>query len=156
VRHYHLDRIESIEPGVRAVGVRAVALGDDVFTDHFPGNPVLPGVYLVEGLAQTAGVLLWETSKHSRIAIMVSVDRARFVAFARPGDLVRFAVEIVSYDDDAARVRGTASVGERDVVVAGLTFSLQEPTRVIPPLFQPFWEHTADIWLGRARLDGNA
>ena len=156
MRHFHLDRIESIEPGVQAVGVRAVALGDDVFTDHFPGNPILPGVYLIEGLAQTAGVLLWETSKHTRIAVMVSVDRARFIAFARPGDLVRLAVEIVSYDDGAARVRGTASVGDRDVVVAGLTFSLQEPTKVIPPLFQPFWEHMADVWLGRASPEGNA
>lgn len=156
MRHFHLDRIESIEPGVRAVGVRAVALSDDVFVDHFPGNPILPGVYLLEGLAQTAGVLLWETSKHSRIAVMVSVDRARFIAFARPGDLVQLAVEIDSYDVAAARVRGTASVGDRRVVAASLTFSLQEPTRVIPAVFQPFWEHMADSWLGRSSLEGNA
>ncbi len=156
MRHFHLDRVESIEPGVRAVGVRAVSLSDDVFTDHFPGNPVLPGVYLLEGLAQTAGVLLWETSAHSRIAVMVSVDRARFPAFARPGDLVQLDVRIDSYDVKAARVRGVASVGDRQVAAAALTFSLQEATRVIPSLFLPFWESTANLWLGRGALAEDA
>lgn len=156
MRHFHLDRVESIEPGVRAVGVRAVAMSDDAFVDHFPGNPVLPGVYLLEGLAQTAGVLLWETSENTRIAVMVSIERARFPAFARPGELVRLAVDIESYDGRAARVRGVATVDDRTVAVAGLTFSLQEPTRVIPALFQPFWVHTANLWLGRARPDDDA
>lgn len=149
MRHFHLDRIESLEPRVRAVGLRAVALSDDVFTEHFPGNPVLPGVYVLEGLAQTAGVLLWETSARSRIAVMVSVDRARFTSFARPGEVVRFAVEIDSHDERAARVRGVAAVGERQVAVAGLTFSMQTPERVMAPAFLPFWERTVDVWLGR-------
>ena len=149
MRHYHLDRIESLERGVRAVGLRAVALSDDVFTEHFPGNPVLPGVYLLEGLAQTAGVLLWETSGRARIAVMVSIERARFTSFARPSDVVRLSVEIDSYDERAARVRGVATVGEQQVAAAALTFSMQEPSRVIPPLFQPFWEQAADVWLGR-------
>jgi len=149
MRHFHLDRIDSLEPGLRAVGLRAVALSDDVFTEHFPGNPVLPGVYVLEGLAQTAGVLLWETSAKSRIAVMVSVDRARFTTFARPGEVVRFAVEIDSHDEHAARVRGVATVGERQVAVAALTFSMQTPERVIPPVFLPFWERTVDVWLGR-------
>lgn len=149
MRHFHLDRIISLEPGVRAVGVRSVALSDDVFTEHFPGNPVLPGVYLVEGLAQTAGLLLWESSHHTRIAVMVSIDRARFTSFARPGDSVRLAVEIDSYDEKVARVRGVATVDERQVAAAALTFSLQEPESVIPPIFLPYFAQAADVWLGR-------
>jgi 3-hydroxyacyl-[acyl-carrier-protein] dehydratase len=156
MRHFHLDRIQLLERGVRAVGVRAVALSDDAFTEHFPGNPVLPGVYLLEGLAQTAGLLLWETTARARIAVMVSVDRARFTAFARPGDVVTLSVEIDSHDERAARVRGVAAVGERQVAAAALTFSMQEPARVIPPLFQPFWEHAADVWLGRYPGSGDA
>ena len=149
VRHFHLDRIESLEPGVRATGVRAVALSDDVFSEHFPGNPVLPGVYLLEGLAQTAGVLLWETTRHARIAIMVSVDRARFNAFARPGDCVHFSVELDTLEADIARVRTIADVNGRQVAAASLTFSMQRVERVIPPLYQPHWKQTVDIWLGR-------
>ena len=149
MRHFHLDRIELLERGVRAVGVRAVALSDDAFTEHFPGNPVLPGVYVLEGLAQTAGVLLWESAARSRIAVMVSVDRARFTAFARPGDLVTLSVEIDSQDERAARVRGVATVGARQIAAAALTFSMQEPARVVPPLYQPYWEHAVGVWLGR-------
>lgn len=126
-----------------------MALSDDAFTDHFPGNPVLPGVYLVEGLAQTAGVLLWESSQHTRIAVMVSIDRARFTAFARPGDSVRLEVEIDSYTEKVARVRGVASVDERQVAAVALTFSLQEPESVVAPLFLPYFAHAADVWLGR-------
>ncbi len=149
MRHCHLDRVITLERGVRAVGVRGVALSDDAFNEHFPGNPVLPGVYVLEGLAQTAGVLLWETTDHSRIALMTSVDRARFAGFARPGDVVRLAVEIESLDPDAARVRGTATVGDRTVTTARFTFSLQQPDRLIPPLLQPFWRLAAEVWLGR-------
>jgi len=148
VRHYHLDRILSLEPGTCATGVRSVALSDDVFTEHFPGNPVLPGVYVLEGLAQTAGVLLWESTQHTRIAVMVSVDRARFTSFARPGDSVRFSVEVDSLDQQVARVRGTATVGDRQVAAAALTFSLQEIGRVIAPLYQPHWDQVVDTWLG--------
>lgn len=148
MRHYHLDRLLSLEPGARAVGVRAVSLADDVFTDHFPGNPVLPGVYILEGLAQTAGLLLWETSGRSRIALMNSVDRAKFTAFARPGDVVQLTIEIESLEERVARVRGTATVGERSVAAARLTFSLLETDRLIDPLFQPFWERAAAVWMG--------
>ena len=149
MRHFHLDRILSLEPGVRAVGVRAVALSDDAFTEHFPGNPVLPGVYVVEGLAQTAGVLLWESAARARIAVMASVDRARFTSFARPGDVVRLAVDIDSHDERAARVRGVATVGDRQIAVAALTFTMVERDRLIPSAFQPYWELATDVWLGR-------
>jgi 3-hydroxyacyl-[acyl-carrier-protein] dehydratase len=149
MRHFHLDRIESLEPGVRAVGLRAVALSDDVFTEHFPGNPVLPGVYVLEGLAQTAGQLLWESAARSRIAVLVSVDRARFTSFARPGEVVRLSVEIDSQDERAARVRGVATVGERQVAAAALTFSMQELNRMIPPIYQPYWERAAEVLAGR-------
>ena len=149
MRHYHLDRITSLESGVRATGVRAVSLSDDVFTEHFPGNPVLPGVYLLEGLAQTAGVLLWESSRHARIAVMVSVDRARFPAFARPGDSVQFDVEIEALEEQVARVRAVATVGDRQVAAAALTFSMQHVNRVIPPPYRMYWEQVIAIWLGK-------
>jgi 3-hydroxyacyl-[acyl-carrier-protein] dehydratase len=149
MRHFHLDRVITLERGVRAVGVRGVALNDDVFNEHFPGNPVLPGIFVLEGLAQTAGILLWETTDHSRIALMTSVERARFAGFARPGDVVRLAVEIESLDADAARVRGAATVDDRQVTTARFTFSLQPPDRLIPPLLQPFWQQATEVWLGR-------
>lgn len=148
MRHYHVDRIISLETGVRATGVRSVALSDDVFAEHFPGNPVLPGVYLLEGMAQTAGVLLWESSRHARLAVMERVDHAQFTAFVRPGDSVRYDIEIEMFEERVARARGTATVGDREVATATLTFSMQYVDRVIPPPYRTHWEQVVAIWLG--------
>lgn len=149
MRHYWLDRIIELDPGVRATGVKAVALAEDEFEVHFPGNPVLPGVYLLEGLAQTAGVLLGETTGRKRVALMVSVDRARFLAFARPGDQVVLTVDVEALEDDLARVRGEAAVGERPIASARFTFRLVDPDLLIPAGYRPFWQQTMDTWLGR-------
>jgi 3-hydroxyacyl-[acyl-carrier-protein] dehydratase len=156
MRHYHVDRIITLERGQRAVGVRSVALSDDVFDEHFPGNPVLPGIYLIEGLAQTAGILLWETTDRRRVAVMTTVDRARFSSFARPGDVVQLAVELEALEERAAVVRGEATVGDRRISTARLTFSLQEPERVIPPPFQPFWLHMMSVWCRQDEAGDNA
>ena len=110
MRHYYLDRIVELERGSRAVGLKTVALNDDAFHEHFPGNPVLPGIYILEGMAQTGGVLLTRTLEDRYVALMVSIDRARFSSFARPGDVVRMAVEIESLHEPNARVLGTAPV----------------------------------------------
>lgn len=129
--------------------MKCVALAEDEFDAHFPGNPVLPGVYLLEGLAQTAGVLLSVTTGGERLALMVSVERARFTAFARPGDQVRLEVEVESLDEALARVRGSATVDGRALASARLTFKLVDPDTLIPPAFRPLWQHGMDLWQGR-------
>jgi 3-hydroxyacyl-[acyl-carrier-protein] dehydratase len=149
MRHYHVDRVVELELGVRAVGIRTVSLADDVFTDHFPGNPVLPGVYLLEGLAQTAGVLIARTTEMRKVALMASIDRARFTSFARPGDSVRLTIEVEARDDSSARVRGTAQVGDREVAAARITFRLVDPDELIGTPFQPFWH----AWIGTVAGD---
>jgi 3-hydroxymyristoyl/3-hydroxydecanoyl-(acyl carrier protein) dehydratase len=149
VRHYWLDRIVHLEPGVRATGLKAVALAEDQFEDHFPGNPVLPGVYLLEGLAQTAGVLIERTFEGRQLGLLTTVERARFKAFARPGDQIRLDVEIESLDAAFARVRATATVADKTISSARLIFKLVSPDRLIPPVYQPFWRQSMDTWLGR-------
>ncbi len=121
MRHYWLDRVVELVPGRRAVGVKCVALAEDHFDAHFPGNPVLPGVCLLEGIAQTAGVLLHETTGGRKLALMVSIERVRFGAFARPGDQVRLAVDVEA---------------------------LVEPDTLLPPAFAPFWRQAMETWLG--------
>ena len=145
MRHFWVDRIVKLEPGVRAVGIKGVALSEDFFADHFPGNPILPGIYLLEGLAQTAGVLLYQTTGGQRLAVMASVERIKFIAFARPGDQVQLDVQIDSLDDGAARVRGSAKVGDRPIAAAVMTFLLVEPDRFIPPVYRPLLEQAMSI-----------
>jgi len=134
---------------VRATGLKAVALAEEHFDAHFPGNPVLPGVCLLEGLAQTAGVLIERTVEGRQLALLTTVERARFQAFARPGDQIRLDVEIESLDAGIARVRATATVADKTVASARLTFKLVSPDHLIPPVYQPFWRQMIDTWLGR-------
>jgi 3-hydroxyacyl-[acyl-carrier-protein] dehydratase len=148
VRHFWLDRIVALEPGVRATGLKAVALAEDEFEAHFPGNPVLPGVYLLEGLAQTAGVLIHRSIETGLLAVMVSIERARFLAFARPGDLVRLEAELESVEGTSARARGTALVHDRTFASARFTFALVEPERLIPAVYRPQWSQMIETWLG--------
>jgi 3-hydroxyacyl-[acyl-carrier-protein] dehydratase len=156
MRHFWVDRILELEEGVRAVGIKNVALSEDVFDHHFPGNPVFPGVYLLEGLAQTAGVLLARSTSPQSFALMVSVDRARFSAFARPGDTVRFEVHIEEMDQATARVRCSATVQEKNVAAARISFRLLDPDTIIPSAYQVFWEQYASIWQGKYLEGGNA
>jgi 3-hydroxyacyl-[acyl-carrier-protein] dehydratase len=149
MRHFWLDRIVHLEPGARAVGLKAVALAEDEFDAHFPGNPVLPGVCLLEGLAQTAGVLIHESVGRRLLAVMVSLERARFPAFARPGDQVRLEAEIEALDLTAARARGTASAGGRTLASARFSFMLVAPEHLIPDVYRPLWCQMIDTWLGR-------
>jgi 3-hydroxyacyl-[acyl-carrier-protein] dehydratase len=148
VRHFWLDRIVSLEPGVRATGIKAVALAEDEFEAHFPGNPVLPGVYLLEGLAQTAGVLIHRSLENRLLAVMVSIERARFLAFARPGDQVRLEAELEGIEGTSARARGTALVNDRTLASARFTFALVEPQRLIPEVYRAQWSQMIETWLG--------
>lgn len=148
MRHYWVDRIFDIELGARATGVKSVALSEDLFADHFPGNPIYPGIYIIEGIAQTAGLLLNESTSRGKIAVMASVDRARFLSFARPGDRLRFEVTIEELAGDRARVVGEAWVGEQRIAVARLTFRLWPLDQVIGEEYLGFWRGTYAQWRG--------
>lgn len=148
MRHFWVDRIVEIEPGAKASGVKSVALSEDFLTDHFPGNPVYPGVYVVEGFAQTAGHLLHESTGREKVAVLASVDRARFLDFARPGDRLRLEVSIEDLTADAARVVCEAWVGERRIAISRLAFRLWPVAEVIAEEYLPFWRRTYAVWRG--------
>jgi 3-hydroxymyristoyl/3-hydroxydecanoyl-(acyl carrier protein) dehydratase len=94
-------------------------------------------------------VLLAESDNGRRLALMVSIERARFSSFARPGDLISLSVDIEGLDADVARVRGAATVGERAVASARFSFKLVAPDTLIPAEFAPFWRRSMHTWMGR-------
>lgn len=133
-----LDKITEWRPGESARGTKAVTLSEDFFQDHFPRHPVMPGVLVVEALAQLAGLLVEQTvfEKFARkaAAIMVIVERARFRRFVSPGDVLELDVKLLSCHAEGAKVEATARVGERVAVEARLVFANLEPT---PELYDP-------------------
>ena len=148
MHHAYVDRIVLLEPGRCARGIKCVSLRDEALGEHFPGNPVLPGVFLLEALAQTAGVLLWKSASERRLAVLASIDRARFVAFARPGDTLMLDVEIEAQTLDTARVRARASREGEDVALARITFRLVESAALVAPSHEVAFRQMIATWLG--------
>ena len=155
MRFQLIDRIVALEPGREARGRKAVASSEDFFTDHFPGNPVMPGVLVLESLAQTAGALLAATSAFERFGLMTLVENAKFRAFVRPGDVLETHVVIVSADDSVARVDATASVEGAVVAGARLSFVLVPMNSIVPTIYAEGWMHLVKGWLaGHGRTPG--
>ena len=91
-----IDRIDEMEPGKRAVGTKCVSFNEPYFAGHFPGMPVMPGVLIIEALAQVGAVaLLSEEENKGKVAFFGGIDNARFKDKVVPGDVLRLEVEII-------------------------------------------------------------
>ena len=91
-----IDRIDEMEPGKRAVGTKCVSFNEPYFAGHFPGMPVMPGVLIIEALAQVGAVaLLSEEENKGKVAFFGGIDNARFKDKVMPGDVLRLEVEII-------------------------------------------------------------
>ena len=87
-----IDRVEELEPGVRCVAVKFVDPADPIFAGHFPANPILPGVLLIEAVAQTAGVMLGSAGPQvsgAAVALLAAVTRFKFLKTVTPGQTLR-------------------------------------------------------------------
>ena len=91
-----VDRITDCEPGVKATGVKCVTMNEPFFVGHFPGNPIMPGVLILEALAQTGAVAALSLPENrGKLAIFGGVKNARFKQPVRPGDVLELSCELV-------------------------------------------------------------
>lgn len=121
MRWIWLDRFEEFEPGARAVAVKNVTLAEDHLHDHFPGYPLMPASLMIEGMAQTAGILVGEARNFSEKVILAKIKRAEFFTIVRPGEQIRYEARIEQVTESAASTAGTISasglpVGEVEIV----------------------------------------
>jgi 3-hydroxyacyl-[acyl-carrier-protein] dehydratase len=111
-----VDRAEDYKPSESIVGIKCVTVNEPFFQGHFPGYPVMPGVLIVEALAQSGAVLMsksLDVDVRGKTIFFVSVDNCRFRNPVRPGDVLRLCVEVVRARGDLFKFRGQAKVGEK-------------------------------------------
>ncbi len=125
-----VDRILEVEPGKRAVGIKNVSANEPFFQGHFPGNPIMPGVLMVEALAQTVCVagLLMEENK-GKLGMFTGFEDIKFRRPVVPGDVLRLETEILVMKMGMGKAKVVASV-EGDTAVEGIIkFALVDPNR---------------------------
>ena len=116
-----VDRAEEYRPHQSIVGIKCVTVNEPFFQGHFPDYPVMPGVLIVEALAQTGAVLMsksLEVDVAGKTILFMSLDNCRFRAPVRPGDVLRLHVEVLRARGDIFKFRGRALVGEKVVAEA--------------------------------------
>ena len=120
-----IDTIEELDPGVRALGRKCVSVNEPFFQGHFPGNPVMPGVLIIEALAQVGAVaVLAQPDFKGRTAYFAGIDKARFRQKVVPGDVLLLETEIIKVKGPIGVGRAVAKVGDKVAAQAELTFSI--------------------------------
>ena len=118
-----IDTIEELEPGVRAVGRKNVTFNEPYFAGHCPGNPVMPGVLIMEALAQTGAVaILSKPENKGRIAYFGGIDKCRFKGKVQPGDKLKLEMKVMKQKGPMGVGEAVATVDGKVVVKAELTF----------------------------------
>jgi 3-hydroxyacyl-[acyl-carrier-protein] dehydratase len=132
-----IDRVERIRKGESAVGVKQLTPEEPYFAGHFPGEPVMPGVLIVEALAQTAGVLVVDTTdaeNRNLSVFFMTIDKARFRRIVKPGERLELHVRIVRGRGKVWKFYGEAKVGDEiaaEAEYAAMVIAPDDPRRAM-------------------------
>lgn len=122
-----IDRVDEVEEGKRAVAIKNVTANEEFFNGHFPDYPVMPGVLILEALAQTGAVsILTKEENKGKIGLFGGIEKCRFKRQVKPGDQLRLEVEITRLKGPVAKAHGVATVNGEVAVEADMTFALQQ------------------------------
>ena len=120
-----IDTIEEMEPGVRAVAKKCVSYNEPFFQGHFPGEPVMPGVLIIEALAQTGAVAILSLPENKgKTAYFAAINSAKFKKKVIPGDVLMLKTEIIKVKGPMGIGKATATVDGKVAVQAELTFAI--------------------------------
>jgi 3-hydroxyacyl-[acyl-carrier-protein] dehydratase len=125
-----IDRVEEIRSGISAVGIKNVTVNEPHFEGHFPVRPVMPGVLIIEAMAQTAAVLVVETldmQDSGNLVYFMSIDSAKFRSVVQPGDRLELHVSVIRGRSKIWKFRGEAKVAGKLAAEAEFTAMIMSP-----------------------------
>jgi 3-hydroxyacyl-[acyl-carrier-protein] dehydratase len=148
MRFFLIDKIMEWHVGKTAKAVKNVALSEDFFDDHFPRRPVMPGVLIIEGMAQLSGLLLEASLKEKyqvdAKAILTVLERTKFRDLVRPGDTLIYSTEIVSVNKNGGKVSAAAYLNDKAVVTTGMVFAFKF---IDDPMLESKRQALMKIWM---------
>ena len=121
-----VDRVIKLIPGDRILALKNVSINEPFFQGHFPAKPVMPGVLIIEAMAQAGGILAYETApseKRNRLIYFMGMDKVRFRKMVLPGDQIILKAKILKFRSKVAKMSGTATVDDQLVAEAELMAS---------------------------------
>jgi 3-hydroxyacyl-[acyl-carrier-protein] dehydratase len=125
-----VDRVERVVPDQSITAIKAVSMNEGFFQGHFPGRPIMPGVLIVEALAQAAGVLAVESlglANSGKLVYFMAIEGAKFRAPVEPGCLLQLDVEFIQKRASVCKFAGRASVGGKRAAEANFTAMIADP-----------------------------
>ncbi len=129
MRFFLIDRITNWQVPTAAEALKNVALSEDFFDDHFPRRPVMPGVLMLEGMAQLSGLLLeaslQDKFQRSAKAILTVLERTKFRQLVRPGDTLVYRADVTSVNPDGGKVTALALLAGEVAVTTGMVFAFK-------------------------------
>lgn len=122
-----VDKITEIEYGKKAIGIKNVTVNEPFFQGHFPGNPIMPGVLIVEAMAQVGAVsILGMEDNKGKLAVFTGIDGLRFRRQVVPGDTLRMEVEMLAFKRGIGKAKAEAYVGDELAASGELMFAIVE------------------------------
>ncbi len=121
-----IDRIIELQPHVKAVGLKNVTINEPFFQGHFPDNPIMPGVLIIEAMAQTAAILAFQSGVEGKTIYFMSIEKAKFRKPVVPGDQLRLDIKVLQTRNNVWKFSGAAFVGDKVVSEVDFTAMLIE------------------------------
>jgi 3-hydroxyacyl-[acyl-carrier-protein] dehydratase len=121
-----IDRILEFEPNSRILGFKNVTINEPFFQGHFPGNPIMPGVLIVEGMAQIAGILAYKSGVKGNTIYFMSIEKAKFRKPVVPGDQLKFQIKVLKRRNNVWKFSGEAFVDDKLVSEVDFTAMISE------------------------------
>jgi 3-hydroxyacyl-[acyl-carrier-protein] dehydratase len=118
-----IDRIVEFEPTKRLVAIKNVTINEPFFLGHFPGYPIMPGVLVIEAMAQAGGIIMMHElpDRQSKLVVFTGIERAKFRRPVTPGDQLRIEVDVLSFRTRAGKIQGRATVDGKLACEATMT-----------------------------------